>query len=469
MSSRRERGFKKIKIADSSMDITDPDQLIENESFCFSRKCFIISIITAIILILTLISLLIINGKKRNKLKYFTNRRIYNNNNTNINNYTEYNKNIIETNQYNISISKSINFKYNISISKSINFNEEKISTKKTYNINEIIKDINKTIESKKSNNANENIKISIIIMNNDIEIENNFEKLFLSIESQSFPNKEIFIIKSYSENDSYWDNLNNYKNKATIVKYGKNTGRLKQRYDIINMTKGEYILFIEGNDEFSSNEILNQIYEKASKDKLDILEYKPYHNNLEKNKIYYQPELFSSMYFGRDNFNKLVQFHLCGKLIQREFFLNIFKKENISPFYFNQDLHNFDQSMLLLLLFRYAENYEIFEKDGTNNNCNKCEKVRHITNLKEGLDLLVYMRFLVEHTGNNVPEKRMAADIFTNDFLNKRINFISKEDLNMVSETLDLYLNCDKIGEQEKERIHNYKNDISKKLEDLK
>ena len=457
MSSRRERGFKKIKIADSSMDITDPDQLIENESFCFSKKCFIISIITAIILILTLISLLIINGKKRNKLKYFTNRRIYNNNNTNINNYTEYNKNIIETNQYNISISKSINF------------NEEKISTKKTYNINEIIKDINKTIESKKSNNANENIKISIIIMNNDIEIENNFEKLFLSIESQSFPNKEIFIIKSYSENDSYWDNLNNYKNKATIVKYGKNTGRLKQRYDIINMAKGEYILFIEGNDEFSSNEILNQIYEKASKDKLDILEYKPYHNNLEKNKIYYQPELFSSMYFGRDNFNKLVQFHLCGKLIQREFFLNIFKKENISPFYFNQDLHNFDQSMLLLLLFRYAENYEIFEKDGTNNNCNKCEKFRHITNLKEGLDLLVYMRFLVEHTGNNVPEKRMAADIFTNDFLNKRINFISKEDLNMVSETLDLYLNCDKIGEQEKERIHNYKNDISKKLEDLK
>ena len=457
MSPRRERGFKKIKIADSSMDITDPDQLIENESFCFSKKCFIISIITAIILILTLISLLIINGKKRNKLKYFTNRRIYNNNNTNINNYTKYNKNIIETNQYNISISKSINF------------NEEKISTKKTYNINEIIKDINKTIESKKSNNANENIKISIIIMNNDIEIENNFEKLFLSIESQSFPNKEIFIIKSYSENDSYWDNLNNYKNKATIVKYGKNTGRLKQRYDIINMTKGEYILFIEGNDEFSSNEILNQIYEKASKDKLDILEYKPYHNNLEKNKIYYQPELFSSMYFGRDNFNKLVQFHLCGKLIQREFFLNIFKKENISPFYFNQDLHNFDQSMLLLLLFRYAENYEIFEKDGTNNNCNKCEKVRHITNLKEGLDLLVYMRFLVEHTGNNVPEKRMAADIFTNDFLNKRINFISKEDLNMVSETLDLYLSCDKIGEQEKERIYNYKNDISKKLEDLK
>lgn len=305
--------------------------------------------------------------------------------------------------------------------------------------------------------------------MNNKNEIENNFEKLFESIESQSFSDKEIFIIKTNSENNSSWDNLNNYNNKATIVKYGQNTGRLKQRYDIINMAKGEYILFIEGDDEFSSNEILNQIYEKASNDKLDILEYRTFHNNLPKNKIYYQPELFSSMYFGRDNFNKLIQFHLCGKLIKREFFLNIFKEENISPLYFNQDIQNYDQSMLLLLLFRYAENYEIFEKEGTTKPCRNCEKNRHVMNIKEGMDLLFYMRFLIEHTGNNVPEKRMAADIFVNDFLNKGINFKSKEELNMVKETLDLYLNCNKIGEQDIHKIRNYENNILKKFDEIR
>jgi len=451
MSSRRERGFRKIKIVDSSIE--DPNKLFENESFCYSKKCFIISTLIAIIFILIIITLIVIEGKKKMKIKYFTNRSIYQNN-KNINNY-RYFKN------YKIGIKQS-------NLNNNFNFNEEKKITSKTYNINNIIKDINKTIE-KQETNKNENIKISIIIMNNNKEIENNFEKLFESIESQSFSNKETFIIKTDLEDNSSWDNLNNYNNKATIVKYGKNTGRLKQRYDIINMAKGEYILFIEGDDEFSSNDILNQIYEKASNDKLDILEYKPFHNNLQKNKIYYQPELFSSMYFGRDNFKKLIQFHLCGKLIKREFFLNIFKEEDISPLYFNQDIQNYDQSMLLLLLFRYAGNYEIFEKEGTNKPCTNCEKKRLVMNIKEGMDLLFYVRFLVEHTGNNVPEKRMAADIFLNDFLNKRINFESRDELNMVKETLDLYLNCNKIGEEDIFRIQNYKNDILKKLGEIK
>lgn len=451
MSSRRERGFRKIKIVDSSIE--NPNQLFENESFCYSKKCFIISTLIAIIFILIIITLIVIEGKKKMKIKYFTNRSIYQNN-KNINNY-RYFKN------YKIGINQS-------NLNNNFNFNEEKKITSKTYNINNIIKDIDKTIE-KQETNKNENIKISIIIMNNNKEIENNFEKLFESIESQSFSDKEIFIVKTDLEDNSSWDNLNNYNNKATIVKYGKNTGRLKQRYDIINMAKGEYILFIEGDDEFSSNDILNQIYEKASNDKLDILEYKPFHNNLQKNKIYYQPELFSSMYFGRDNFKKLVQFHLCGKLIKREFFLNIFKEEDISPLYFNQDIQNYDQSMLLLLLFRYAGNYEIFEKEGTNKPCTNCEKKRIVMNIKEGMDLLFYVRFLVEHTGNNVPEKRMAADIFLNDFLNKRINFESRDELNMVKETLDLYLNCNKIGEEDIYRIQNYKNDILKKLGEIK
>ena len=409
--------------------------------------CFIISTIISICLILIIITFIIINGKKKKRIRFFTNRRI---NIKNTTNYTFFKENI-ETKQYNLSI---------------YNFNEQKMNMNKTYNINDIFKNINKSIEKKESN-TNENIKISIIIMNNDKEIENNFEKLFESIESQSFPDKEIFIVKTTLENNSSWDNLDKFNNKATIVKYAQNIGRLKQRYDIVNMTKGEYILFIEGDDEFSSKDVLSRIYENALNDKLDILEYKSFHQLLQKNKIFYQPEIFSSMYFGRDNFNKLIQFHLCGKLIKRNFFLNIFKEENISPLYFNQDIQNYDQSMILLLLFRYAEKFEISEIEGTVKSCKKCEKDRRVMNIKEGMDLLLYMRFLIEHTGDNVPEKRMAANIFVNDFLNKRLNFISREDLKMVNETLDLYLNCNKIGEQDILRIANYKNEIIKKLND--
>ena len=46
---------------------------------------------------------------------------------------------------------------------------------------------------------------------------------------------------------------------------------------------------------------------------------------------------------------------------------------------------------------------------------------------------------------------------------------FESKEELNMVKETLDLYLNCNKIGEEDIYRIQNYKNDILKKLGEIK
>ena len=450
MSSRREKGFRKIKIVDSSIEVTEQDQLNENEGFCYSRMCFIISTIISICLILIIITFIIINGKKKKRIRFFTNRRI---NIKNTTNYTFFNENI-GTKRYNLS---------NI-----YNFNEQKMNMNKTYNINDIFKNINKSIEKKESN-TNENIKISIIIMNNDKKIENNFEKLFESIESQSFPDKEIFIVKTTSENNSSWENLDKFNKKAIIVKYGQNIGRLKQRYDIVNMTKGEYILFIEGDDEFSSKDVLSQIYEKALNDKLDILEYKSFHQFLQKNKIFYQPEIFSSMYFGRDNFNKLIQFHLCGKLIKRNFILNIFKEEKISPLYFNQDLQNYDQSMILLLLFRYAEKFEISEIEGTVKSCKKCEKDRRVMNIKEGMDLLLYMRFLIEHTGDNVPEKRMAANIFVNDFLNKRLNFIRREDLKMVNETLDLYLNCNKIGEQDIQRIAYYKNEIIKKLNDAR
>ena len=432
MRIRKEKGFKKIKIVDPSIEAID--QINDSENFCTSKICLIISTIIAFIILSIIIIYLIYDRNKVKKINYFTKRTI---NQNRTNNYFKSN---------NI-------FNYN--------FSQEKKDNIENYNISEILKDTNKTIEKQESS-TNDNIKISIIIMNNDRNIENNLSKLFESIESQSFPNKEIIIVKTNTSNISDELNLNK---KATIVEYGENTGRLKQRYDIVNMTKGEYILFIEGDDEFSSNEILNQIYEKANNDQLDILEYKSYHQTYQKNKIFYQPELFSMMYFGNDNFNRQSQFHLCGKLINREFFLNTFKKEQISPFYFNKNIQNYEQSMILLILFRYAEKFEVFKNSGTNKSCKKCEKNKYALNINEAMDLLIYMKFLVEHTGNNVPEKRMAANIFVNDFMSKRINFENEQDLNTVIETIDLYLNCDKIGEEDIYRIMKYKDNIVNKV----
>ena len=439
MSSRGEKGFRQIKIVDSNYDYSDQ---YETQSISKTKLILIISIAIILILLLIVI-LLLIDGKKK---KSFNIRRTSKFNKTK--KYINYNQSNYNNREY---------------------YNEDKKEeiANETYNIDELIKNVEKRV-MKQESNIKDNIKISIIVMNNNKEIKNDWDKLYESIISQEFPDKEIIIVGNNVEINSTSNNIEKIKKESTIVEYEIKTGKIMQRYDIVKMAKGEYILFLEGDDSFSSNEILKQIYEKAKNDKIDILEYKTYHQMPPKDRILYQPEIFSSMYFGEDDYNRLIQFHLCGKLIKRDFFLDTFKEVNDAPFYFKKNIQNFDQSMILLVLLRKAKTFEVLDIQGTTNSCNKCEKNKNVAEIKDALDLLIYTRFLIEHTGDNVPEKRMAVNIFINDFLNKRINFEDKDELNMLKETVDLYLKCDKIGEQDFKTIENYRYDILDKLKNV-
>ena len=334
------------------------------------------------------------------------------------------------------------------------------------YDIEQILKYAEKKVQMPEINST-QNIKISIIIMNNKKTVDTKLEELYESIESQSFPDKEIIINKNDMILSSNFNTNGTIFKETTLVEYKTDTGKIMQRYDLVNMAKGEYILFIQSDDTFSPN-VLSQIYEKASNDKLDILEYKTYHQSPPKNRIIYQPEIFSSMYFGLDDFKRLNQFHLCGKLIKKEFFLNTFQKLKIAPFYFKENIQNFDQSMILLILFREAKTFEAIDIQSTNKPCSRCEKDKIIPKMSDALDLLIYMKFLIEYTENHVPQKRMAANVFAYDFLNKRINFTNKEELILLKETIDLYLNCDKIGEEDLRRFLNAKKNVMEKLKNF-
>ena len=61
-----------------------------------------------------------------------------------------------------------------------------------------------------------------------------------------------------------------------------------------------------------------------------------------------------------------------------------------------------------------------------------------------------------------------MAANVFIYDFLNKRINFTNKDELILLKETIDLYLNCDKIGEEDLRRFLNAKKNVMEKLKNF-
>ena len=180
MRTRKEKGFKTIKIVDPSIEAIE--QINDSENFGTSKICLIISTIIAFIILSIIIIYLIYDRNKVKKINYFTKRAI---NQNRTNNYFKSNNTI---------------FNYN--------FSQEKKNNIENYNISDILKDTNKTIE-KQELVTNDNIKISIIIMNNDRNIENNLSKLFESIESQSFPNKEIIIVKTNTSNISDELNLN--------------------------------------------------------------------------------------------------------------------------------------------------------------------------------------------------------------------------------------------------------------------
>ena len=435
MKTKADKGFRKIKIADSNFESTE--QSYENESINKLKLIAIIFMVFLIIILIILLCIYFFSGKKRKSKKIFSN--------------------IIETKKYNNTNKYIDNFDNDI-YNNDINNNkgEEDI-----YNYEQILKNVEKIVK-KPEINIPENIKISIIIMNNVKSTGTLLDKLFESLELQAFPDKEILLIKNDLEmNVTLNNNTEKLLKASTVVEYGKTTGKLKQRFDIVNIAKGEYILFIEADDTFKEQDILSKIYDKANNDKLDILEFNSYHQTPPKDRILYQPEIFSEMYFCQDIFDRTVQFHLNGKLIKRNFFLNTFKEVGVSSFYFDQNIQKFEQSMILLILFRKAHSFSVLDIHGTNKPCDNCEKNKNIPEIKDAIDLLLYMKFLIEYTNNHVPEKRMAANVFTNDFLNKKINFSNKDELNLFKDTLDLYIYCDKIGEQHIYRFEEAKKDV--------
>ena len=74
----------------------------------------------------------------------------------------------------------------------------------------------------------------------------------------------------------------------------------------------------------------------------------------------------------------------------------------------------------------------------------------------------------MIEYTEDHVPQKRMAASAFRYDFLNKKINFVNKDELTLLKETIDLYLNCDKIGEEDLRIFLHVKNNVMEKLKNF-
>ena len=307
--------------------------------------------------------------------------------------------------------------------------------------------------------------KLTIII--NLFNKKQNLTHLLRSLIDQSINSYEIIITKNFKPNFSNLG-FEKFKKKNVDIKfiqYGEKDTNLKIRIDSASSARGEYILFLNPDDYISKN-ILNDCYKTAIKEKLDIIQYSHFHDNIYLNEILHQPKLFDSMFFIKDDIRQR-QFHLTGKIIKKKVFLEALK--DIDNFYLeNNNNIYFDETMIILKLFKKAESFMKIKEVGIQTKCEKKNCPKSLIDKKsyrknELKDILIYLKFLIQYTDKKVLEKRMAAKFFIETLVQKEKtrNNYNKELIYLLDEIFDLYSKCDLINDYDINLINNYRKSI--------
>lgn len=178
-------------------------------------------------------------------------------------------------------------------------------------------------------------IKVSVIIP--VYNVEKYIEKTLTTVINQTLKEIEIIIINDGSKDNSLSIVKKIMQKDNRIILIDKeNEGVSKARNLGIRISKGEYIIFIDGDDWIEEN-YLEDTYKKAKEDNYDMvltdmfIDYfrtgkRKYREQASKNKSYLGKEYLEFYYSG-----KIVR-GLCNKLVKREIFIdnNLFFLENV-------------------------------------------------------------------------------------------------------------------------------------------
>lgn len=304
--------------------------------------------------------------------------------------------------------------------------------------------------------------KLSIIV--NIYDKKSNLTHLLRSLLEQSFTSYELIITKNFEANYSLipFEKLKRKNINIKFIEYSKKDTNLKIKMDCASHAWGDYILFLSPEETFTEN-LLEFYYNKATKENLDITQFFQYNYYLKTNVIMNQPKLFDSMFFQKDEILQR-QYHLIGKIIKKDIFLDAMK--DIDNYYFSQNNKFFDDSIILFMLFKKAKSLIILRNENTRY-CSYYPCAEFIISQKnysktELIDILNYLKFLIEYS-KVVQEQRMAAQFFIGLLIKKEetIKNYGKKEIKILDEVINLYLNSEIINDFDKKIIREYRKKI--------
>ena len=325
-----------------------------------------------------------------------------------------------------------------------------------------------------------ENPKISVIIP--IYNKEKFILRILRSIQNQSFKDIEIIFCDDFSNDNStkLIEKFQKEDERIILMKHDINKGTLINRNDGANIAKGEYLLFIDG-DDLLVNNILERTYLIAKSKDIDIIQYQHYIGDFyntfycsdikRTDKIIYQPELSSLMYYENGTLHQS-EFNVWGKLIKREIYLETLKK--IDKYFLNQNMILHEDGLILFMLFKTAKSYLFIKDYGLLYFSNEYSTMRNLRNKnkinKSTRDSFLYLEYMFKYTNDSLYEKNMAVcqfkflyDLFQDIFMKTTSGF------NYIHKIIDLYLNCNKITKEDKQIIRNIKNQFKQIEQNLK
>ena len=225
------------------------------------------------------------------------------------------------------------------------------------------------------------------------------------SVINQSFRDFEIIIINDFSldTSEEIIKQFQTKNSKIRLINHRENLGVYKSRVDAIKNSKGNYIIFLDPDDLFPNQNLLNDLYEYNIKYNEDMIEFTVILKEETYNKLYYpqghrnnhfhnfkekiihHPELSNILFFENYNYSDVFCRCLWNKMIRKEILfktINFLGKET-----YRKDHFDFAEDTIINLLnFEFASNYSNLHLIGYMYNVRK-DSMSH-SNKKEEMDI---------------------------------------------------------------------------------
>lgn len=230
-----------------------------------------------------------------------------------------------------------------------------------------------KLYDDNEKNKENPFFSICIPVYN----MESYIKISLFSVINQSFRNFEIVIINDYSldKSEKIIKQFQTEYSKIRLINHSENLGVFISRVDAIKNSKGNYIIFLDPDDLFPNQNLLNDLYEYNIIYKEDMIEFSVILQEENYNKIYYplnhrnnhfhnfkekiiyHPELSNILFFENNSYSDVFCRCLWNKMIRKEI---LFKTINFlgHEAYKKKHFDFAEDTIINLLNFEFASNY---------------------------------------------------------------------------------------------------------------